>query len=119
MAAKDKMVKKIDLSGLGIGGYQKDAADNSIDETGDVMTDPRYLRQSSALVNEALQKGFNVLQMANGDIVTTGVKTVTYQYTWDAEKGKLVRSKGAADAKRLKKKSDMMDDSFEDEIEEV
>ena len=39
-----------------------------------MMNDPNYLRQSSSLINEALQKGFDVLQLANGDIVTTGTK---------------------------------------------
>ena len=61
-----------------------------------VMTDARYLRQSASLIGEALQKGFDVLQLANGDIVTTGTKTVVYTYTWDEEKGKLVRVKGKA-----------------------
>jgi hypothetical protein len=58
-----------------------------------MMLDPRYLRQSSSLIQEALQKGFDVLQLANGDIVTTGTKTVVYQYTWDEEKGKLIKAK--------------------------
>ena len=57
------------------------------------MLDPRYLRQSSSLIQDALQKGFDVLQLANGDIVTTGTKTVVYQYTWDDEKGKLIKTK--------------------------
>lgn len=62
-------------------------------EITNMMLDPRYLRQSSALIQEALQKGFDVLQLANGDIVTTGTKTVVYQYAWDEEKGKLIKSK--------------------------
>ena len=62
-------------------------------EITNMMLDPRYLRQSSSLIQDALQKGFDVLQLANGDIVTTGTKTVVYQYTWDSEKGKLVKAK--------------------------
>lgn len=62
-------------------------------EITNMMLDPRYLRQSSSLIQDALQKGFDVLQLANGDIVTTGTKTVVYQYTWDEEKGKLIKSK--------------------------
>jgi hypothetical protein len=58
-----------------------------------MMLDPRYLRQSSSLIQESLQKGFDVLQLANGDIVTTGTKTIVYQYTWDESKGKLVKYK--------------------------
>jgi len=62
-------------------------------EITNMMLDPRYLRQSSSLIQEALQKGFDVLQLSNGDIVTTGTKTVVYQYSWDEEKGKLVKTK--------------------------
>ncbi|MBV8938587.1 MAG: DUF2671 domain-containing protein [Alphaproteobacteria bacterium] len=58
-----------------------------------MMMDARYLRQSASLVQDALQKGFDVLQLANGDIVTTGTKTIVYQYTWDEDRGKLVRMK--------------------------
>ncbi len=62
-------------------------------EITNMMLDPRYLRQSSALIQDALQKGFDVLQLANGDIVTTGTKTIVLQYTWDEERGKLVKAK--------------------------
>lgn len=58
----------------------------------DVMFDARYIKNSSALISDALQKGFDVLQMANGDIVTTGTKTVVYKYTWDEAAGKLKRT---------------------------
>lgn len=61
-------------------------------QAGDVMLDSRYIKQSSTLISDALQKGFDVLQMSNGDIVTTGTKTVVYKYTWDEEGGKLKRS---------------------------
>ena len=65
----------------------------------DMMTDARYLRQSSALINEALQKGFDVLQLADGGIVTTGTKTVVYHYKWEPEKGKLVKTKSESTKK--------------------
>jgi hypothetical protein len=61
-------------------------------QPGDVMFDSRYIKQSSALISDALQKGFDVLQMANGDIVTTGTKTVVYKYTWENNAGKLKRT---------------------------
>lgn len=69
-----------------------------------MMLDPRYLRQSSSLIQEALQKGFDVLQLANGDIVTTGTKTVVHQYTWDNEKGKLVKAK--PESRKSKREAD-------------
>jgi hypothetical protein len=57
----------------------------------EMMMDPNYLQQSSALVSQALQKGFDVLQMEDGEIVMTGTKTIVYRYHWDATKGTLVR----------------------------
>lgn len=68
-------------------------------EITNMMLDPRYLRQSSSLIQDALQKGFDVLQLANGDIVTTGTKTVVYQYAWDNDKGKLVKTKPKSERK--------------------
>jgi hypothetical protein len=77
-----------------------------------VMLDPRYLRQSSSLVQDALQKGFDVLQLSNGDLVTTGTKTIVNQYSWDDEKGKLVKSK--SDARKTKRSSEDSDEMVED-----
>lgn len=84
-------------------------------EITNMMLDARYLRQSSSLIQDALQKGFDVLQLANGDIVTTGTKTVVYQYKWDDEKGKLVRSK-QPDANRKNRRSSAPEIA-EDEME--
>lgn len=86
-------MKKIDLPSKRIlSGSPRKMTDVEPEIT-NMMLDPRYLRQSSTLIQEALQKGFDVLQLANGDIVTTGTKTVVYQYSWDEEKGKLVKTK--------------------------
>ena len=62
-------------------------------DTLNMMLDSRYLRQSSALIQDALQKGFDVLQLTNGEIITTGTKTIVHKYIWDDAKGKLVKSK--------------------------
>ncbi len=78
-----------------------------------MMMDPRYLRQSSTLIQEALQKGFDVLQLANGDIVCTGTKTIVERYTWEDSKGKLSRIK--SDKKTSKKESEL--ESLEEEEE--
>ncbi len=86
-------MKKINLplSKLNVTGAKKPSEGDP--EITNMMLDARYLRQSSSLIQEALQKGFDVLQLANGDIVTTGTKTVVYQYSWDEEKGKLVKAR--------------------------
>jgi hypothetical protein len=88
-------MKKINIpiTKLALSGSKR--ASEGDPEITNMMLDPRYLRQSSSLIQDALQKGFDVLQLANGDIVTTGTKTVVYQYTWDAEKGKLTKAKSS------------------------
>ena len=87
----------------------KDIIDN-LPESGkgenaeDVMLNPEYLRHSSTVISEALQQGFDVLQLDNGDIVTTGTKIVVTQYRWDAKKGKM-RKLTAKERKEEEKKA--------------
>ena len=94
--ANSRLMKKLGLSAKQLKA-KKASGENSVM---DMMADPRYLRQSSSLIQDALQKGFDVLQLADGDIVTTGTKTIVYQYHWDAAKGKLVKSKSETGSKR-------------------
>ena len=84
-----------------------------------MMNDPAYLRQSSALIHEALQKGFDVLQLASGDIVTTGTKTVVYQYTWDAEKAKLVKTRTADTGIKKTRTAPMVGEDEEESLPET
>lgn len=82
----------------------------------DLMSNPDYLRQSSALINEALQKGFDVIQMPNGDIVTTGTKVIVNTYKWDDVKTKLDKNKTTTTTKGAGKKVKIdLDDDDEDE----
>ena len=92
MARKSQLIKKINLAGR-VPFANLPVTSIEDDNELAVMSDARYLRQSAALISAALQKGFDVLQMANGDIITTGTKIVVYTYGWDTEKGKLIRSK--------------------------
>lgn len=87
--------------------------------TTNMMLDSRYLRQSSSLIQDALQKGFDVLQLANGDIVTTGTKTVVHQYVWDNAKGKLVKTKPDSRKAKRSGETDASEDAFEQESEEA
>lgn len=89
-------------------------AAESDSDLAELMTDADYLRQSSALINEALQKGFDVLQLANGDIVTTGTKTIVNQYSWDGSKSKLTKSK--VSEKKTGRKS--VDEKLEEMLDE-
>jgi len=119
MSAGNRIIKKIHLSAKASGARR--AGEAAVDmDSGDVMGDPRYLRQSSSLINEALQKGFDVLQMVDGSIITTGTKTVVYQYKWDNDKGKLVKTKPDAATKKALRASKMEDVEFDaEETEEA
>lgn len=59
----------------------------------DVMENPEYLRKSGKLITDALRKGMDVLQLDNGDVVTTGTKVIVTRYTWDEKAGKMVKSR--------------------------
>jgi hypothetical protein len=84
----------------------------SATEDKDVMSDIRYICKSCSLITEALQKGCDVMQMPNGDIIVTELKTFVFQYTWDDKKGKLVRVQSGGRLKKVKAraKASAMDD---------
>lgn len=110
-------MKKINLTKKYIGISAPKRTGEADPEITNMMLDPRYLRQSSSLIQDALQKGFDVLQLSNGDIVTTGTKTVVYQYSWDEEKGRLVKRKPDASKKSRRITAPMVDVEGEPEIE--
>jgi hypothetical protein len=110
-------MKKFDLPSKRTQATGKKSAEAEPEIT-NMMLDPRYLRQSSSLIQDALQKGFDVLQLANGDIVTTGTKTVVYQYAWDEEKGKLVKTKPEI-GRKSRRVAPVIDEEEEEESEEA
>ncbi len=69
----------------------------------DLMANPDYLRHSSSIINEALKDGFDVLQLPNGDIVTTGTKTIVNTFVWDASKGSLDKVRASSEKPRARK----------------
>lgn len=89
-------------------GGAKDASRATGDEENmlaELMANPEYLRHSSAVINEALKEGFDVLQLPNGDIVTTGTKTIVNTYVWDGQSGRLDKARAATDKPRARKSS--------------
>ena len=101
-------MKKLDLTSKRIASQIPKKSAEAEPEITNMMLDARYLRQSSSLIQESLQKGFDVLQLANGDIVATGTKTVVYHYSWDQEKGKLMKYK--LDAGRKQRRANVEED---------
>ncbi len=60
------------------------------DSNAAALSDPKYMDSAATIIRDAMTKGFDVIQLENGDIVTTGTKVIVTQYTWNAKKGTLV-----------------------------
>ena len=89
MAYKNKLFQSLDAA--------RDAnASSEANDLAALMSNPEYLRHSSAIIHEALKDGFDVLQLPNGDIVTTGTKIITNTYVWDASKGAMGKARTPA-----------------------
>ena len=65
--------------------------------------DMNYIKKSSTIVSDALQKGSDIMQLANGDILITEVKTVTYKYNWNINKGRFERANNGNRTRRPRK----------------
>lgn len=104
MTYKNRLIDKLNLPPRAKPRAEGASGASARDIT-EMMLDPKYLRQSSSLINEALQKGFDVLQLEDGEIVMTGTKTIVYRYQWDAEKGKLVKVDLPVDEEQLRRES--------------
>lgn len=52
------------------------------------FSDVKYICQSTSLMTDAIQKGFDIAQLPNGDITVTEIQTVTVNYSWDPVKQK-------------------------------
>lgn len=107
MAYSNKLLGPIQIAA-------NDKPAESAAQLADLMADADYLRQSSALINEALQKGFDVLQLANGDIVTTGTKTIVNTFVWDGSKGRLAKQK-TTEKRTRKTKEEKFDFALDEE----
>lgn len=91
MATKDNNL----FNAINVTKNAQDAARDDENALADLMANPDYLRHSSSIINDALKEGFDVLQLPNGDIVTTGTKIITNTFSWDQSKSKLVKARTA------------------------
>lgn len=57
----------------------------------DLFSDVKYICHTTSLITEALQQGFDIAQLPNGDVMVTEIKAVNIQYRWDADKQKMVK----------------------------
>ena len=58
----------------------------------DIFSDINYICKTTPLIVESLKNGLDVAQLPNGDILTTEVKTVNTQYSWDKTKQRLFKA---------------------------
>jgi hypothetical protein len=98
MSYKNKLFTSVNVT-----REARSAAAEEPNDLAELMANPEYLRYSSAIINEALKEGFDVLQLPNGDIVTTGTKIITNTYVWDATKGTMSKARTPAKAPRARK----------------
>lgn len=98
-----------------IGSYIAESADE-VNEN-DIMQDIRYINRSCSLITESLQKGCDVMQLPNGDIIVTEMKAVTFQYSWDGKRGKLVRSQFGGKIRKTKPRK--VSSKFETETTDI
>ena len=57
----------------------------------DIFNNLKYICESAAIITESLQNKCEVIQMPNGDIIVTEVKTVTTKHSWDCDKHKFIK----------------------------
>ncbi len=68
-----------------------DNIQNPTEDNHDIFENLQYICESSVLIADSLQRGLDVAQLPNGDIVITEIKTVNIQYVWNNERQKMVR----------------------------
>ena len=58
----------------------------------DIFSDINYICKTTPLIVDSLKNGLDVAQLPNGDILTTEVKTVNTQYSWDKTKQRMFKT---------------------------
>lgn len=60
-------------------------------EKEDIFADIDYICNSTSLIVDSLQRGLDIAQLPNGDIIVTEVKAVNTQYSWDSAKQRMIK----------------------------
>lgn len=90
------------LASLNVTKEARTTAEQDDNTLAELMANPEYLRHSSTIINEALKEGFDVLQLPNGDIVTTGTKTIVNTYVWDEASNRLDKARARKVGSKVK-----------------
>lgn len=102
------------FASLNVTKEARGSASEEENKLAELMANPEYLRHSSSVINEALKEGFDVLQLPNGDIVTTGTKTIVNTYVWDEANARLDKARAAGEKPRKAKAKSRVDAEEED-----
>lgn len=70
---------------------EKTLITKSHDNKQDIFSDIEYICNSTGLIVESLQRGLDVAQLPNGDVMITEIKIVNTQYSWDKNKKRMVK----------------------------
>ena len=66
----------------------------------ELVLDENYLHQSFCFMKDALEKGCDVAQLGNGDLMITETKVITHHYRWDEERNRFERSNAGSRRQR-------------------
>jgi hypothetical protein len=97
LALKNVIVKPLVLLNLIINLYMSNNLEKNDlyvenENKDDIFSDINYICKTTPLIVESLKNGLDVAQLPNGDILTTEVKTVNTQYSWDKTKQRLFKA---------------------------
>ncbi|RTK92141.1 MAG: DUF2671 domain-containing protein [Rickettsiales bacterium] len=74
---------------MNLNSVQEISEDKALDN--DVFSEIKYICGSTSLIVESLQKGLDIAQLPNGDIIVTEIKVVNTQYTWNEAKQRMIK----------------------------
>lgn len=69
------------------------------------LLDEEYIQKTMSFFKEALQNGKDVAQLADGDLLVTERKIVTYRYQWNEARKRFERTSNNVRKSRKSKKS--------------
>ncbi len=69
----------------------KNIETNNLTDEQNIFSDIKYICNSTSLIVNSLQKGLDVAQLPNGDVIVTEIKTINTQYSWSENQQKMIK----------------------------
>ena len=64
---------------------------SKVEKKSNLFSNINYICGSTNLILDSLQRGLDIAQLPNGDVIVTEIKTINTQYTWDYDKKRMVK----------------------------